>query len=292
MPATYGYWRKAGAPTTSTTSYASSVSRRRDRSAGRCPTNCGWSPGTLPAPPNDSCHTGAPSLSASSTSAAQLCASFEPDPATIAGALRAGQHRDERLDRLRVGGTRPETSPAAASLARSSAGASQSSIGTMTSAGPACGRRLVPGAADGAGQVLRPDRLVHPDGILARESLEPAGEKRLVREVAAILLADEDDERRPVDARRRERADGVAEARGRVQDRERGLGPSRAHTRSRSRRPSSRGARARSRDRPEERRETAPRSSRGSRTSSSVPLAEDVEDCVADGRCGHVSTLT
>ena len=90
----------------------------------------------------------------------------------------------------------------------------------MTSAGPACGRRLVPGAADGAGQVLGANRLVDPDGILACKTLEPAGEKRLVREVTAILLADEDDERRPVDARRRERADGIAEARGRVEDRE------------------------------------------------------------------------
>ena len=42
-------------------------------------------------------------------------------------------------------------------------------------------------------------------------------------QVAAILLTDEDDEWRPIDARGRERADRIAEPGGRMQERERGL---------------------------------------------------------------------
>ena len=41
--------------------------------------------------------------------------------------------------------------------------------------------------------------------------------------MAAVLLADDDDKRSPVDARGRQSADGVAEAGGRVEDRERRL---------------------------------------------------------------------
>ena len=79
------------------------------------------------------------------------------------------------------------------------------------------------GALDRARHVLRPDGLLDADRVLAREPAEPAGEERLEREVPAVLLADDDDERRPVHARRRERADRGAEARRRVQQDERGL---------------------------------------------------------------------
>ena len=79
------------------------------------------------------------------------------------------------------------------------------------------------GARDRPGHVLRAHGLVDPDRVLAREPVQLAREERLGREVAPVLLADDDDERRAVDARGGERADGVAEARGRVQDRERGL---------------------------------------------------------------------
>ena len=44
-----------------------------------------------------------------------------------------------------------------------------------------------------------------------------------MREMTTILLTDEDDEGRPVDARRRERPDRIPEARGRMQERERRL---------------------------------------------------------------------
>ena len=79
------------------------------------------------------------------------------------------------------------------------------------------------GARDRARHVLRAHGLVDPDGVLAREAVQLAREERLGGEVAPVLLADDDDERRAVDARGGERADGVAEPGGRVQDRERGL---------------------------------------------------------------------
>ena len=93
----------------------------------------------------------------------------------------------------------------------------------MTIAGPLRGHGFVVRAADRPGEILRANRLVDPDRILARERAQPSRQERLVREMTTILLTDEDDERRPVDARGRERADRIAEAGGRVQERERGL---------------------------------------------------------------------
>ena len=84
----------------------------------------------------------------------------------------------------------------------------------------------MPRAADRAGDVLWPDRLLDRDGVRAREPLEMAGEERLVGEVAPVLLSDEHDERRAVDARRRQGADGVAEPGGRVEQDEGRLVPS------------------------------------------------------------------
>ena len=89
------------------------------------------------------------------------------------------------------------------------------------------------GALDRTGHVLRAHRLVDPHRVLPRESVQSSGEERLEGEVAAVLLADQDDERRAVHSRRGERADGVPEAGRRVQDRERRLGtsdcPARGH---------------------------------------------------------------
>ena len=80
----------------------------------------------------------------------------------------------------------------------------------------------MPRPADRAGDVLRTNGLLDPDRILAAEPAELAGEEWLEREVAAILLADEDDERRPVDARGCERAHRIAQARGGVEEGEAG----------------------------------------------------------------------
>ena len=78
-------------------------------------------------------------------------------------------------------------------------------------------------AADRPGKILRANRLVDPDRVLAGERAQPTCQERLVSQVAAILLTDEDDEWRPIDARGRERADRIAEPGGRVQEHERGL---------------------------------------------------------------------
>ena len=64
---------------------------------------------------------------------------------------------------------------------------------------------------------------MHPDRVLAGQPLQPAGEERLLREMATVLLADDDDERGPVDARCRKSADGVAQPGRRVQEHERSL---------------------------------------------------------------------
>jgi hypothetical protein len=77
------------------------------------------------------------------------------------------------------------------------------------------------GACDRAGDVLRARGHVDPDGVVAPEALEPAGEERLEREVAAVLLAHDDDDRGAVHPGRGQRRDRVAESRGRVQERER-----------------------------------------------------------------------
>jgi hypothetical protein len=87
--------------------------------------------------------------------------------------------------------------------------------------GPARALGGVVGAHERAGDVLRADRLVDRHGVLARQAVQAPGEERLLGEVAAILLADHDHERRPIHACGGERGDGVAEPRGRVQQGER-----------------------------------------------------------------------
>ena len=84
---------------------------------------------------------------------------------------------------------------------------------------PAGGSGLVIGTSNGSGNILSAGWLIDPDGILAGERSQLAGEKRLRGEMPAILLADHDDEGRPVDASRGQGSDGVAEPGGRVQDR-------------------------------------------------------------------------
>ena len=118
-------------------------------------------------------------------------------------------------------------------LAAAAASAAQSSIGTITSAGPlpvtdSCtARAIAPGTSCGA------HGLVDPHRVLAREALQLAGEERLGCEMAPVLLPHDDHERRTVDARGGQCADRVAEPGGRVQDRERGLAapdrPARRH---------------------------------------------------------------
>ena len=97
----------------------------------------------------------------------------------------------------------------------------------------AAGDGLVARARHRSGHVLGAPGLVDPDRVLAREPVQLAREERLGREMAPVLLADDDEEGCAIDARGGERADRVAEAGGRVQDRERGLAapdrPARRH---------------------------------------------------------------
>ena len=90
-------------------------------------------------------------------------------------------------------------------------------MGTMTSAGPRARRGGVVGAHERARDVLRADRLVDRDRILARQAVQAPGQEGLLGELAAVLLADHDHQRRAIDARGGQRGDGVAEAGGRVQ---------------------------------------------------------------------------
>ena len=130
------------------------------------------------------------------------------------------------------------------------------------------GGRGVVGAHDGAGHVLGAQRLLEGHRVVAREPVEPAGEERLEREVAAVLLADEHHQRRAVDARGGERADRVAEARPSCAAAPAPAPRARARSPSPSPPRSPRAARARTSCRRAARRGTAPRSSPGWRRSS------------------------
>ncbi len=77
---------------------------------------------------------------------------------------------------------------------------------------------LVVGAGDRARHVLGAVRDASPHGVLARETVEmPAGQERFERELATILLTDEDDQRRAAVACVGDRVDRIAEARRGVQ---------------------------------------------------------------------------
>jgi hypothetical protein len=68
--------------------------------------------------------------------------------------------------------------------------------------------------------------------------VQPPGQEGVLRKVAAVLLADQDHERRAVQARGGERGDRVAEPRRRVQQRQRRrAAPDRVAGRHRDRRP-------------------------------------------------------
>ena len=136
---------------------------------------------------------------------------------------RVGQKRYELVDRLLVGGSGPHDPLGRRILTLRIRPREPVVHRHDHDRRASVGRCLVRGPGDRTGHVLRADRLVDPDRILAGKPLEPAGEERLVRQVAAVLLADEHDERSPVDPRGCERADRVSQPGGRVQEDERGL---------------------------------------------------------------------
>ena len=90
---------------------------------------------------------------------------------------------------------------------------------------PAAALRRVEGADDRARHVLRAHRLLLEHRVLPREPVQPAGEERLLREVAAVLLAHDHHERHAVQARGGDRRDGVPQPGRAVQERQRGSSP-------------------------------------------------------------------
>lgn len=139
-----------------TTSFSANVVRSRGRSAGRCPANSRWSCGNPARAPKLSCHTGQSSRSASPTSAAQPSSVSLAEPATIAGERAPSSSAAISAAAGSSGGgagTGRSTRSGAARRAVSSAEASQSSMGTMTTAGPPCvtastwARAIAPGTS-------------------------------------------------------------------------------------------------------------------------------------------------
>ncbi len=128
-------------------------------------------------------------------------------------------------DGLRVGALRTYDAGGGGVLAAPFGGCSPVVHRHDDEGGAAPGGRLVVGAVDGAGHVLGLQRLVDPDGVLTCDAVQLPGEERLEGEMAPVLLADEHDEGRAIHARGGERADGVSEPCGRVQDRQRRLVP-------------------------------------------------------------------
>jgi hypothetical protein len=139
------------------------------------------------------------------------------------GCLRSLEERDELLDSSGVGG-RGTYDPLRRRVLTLRVGASAPVVHRDDhNRRPAMRGRLVSGAPDRARDVLRAHGLIDPYRILAGEPLQPPGEKRRVREVPPVLLADQHDERSSVDPCGCERADSVPEAGRRVQEHECGL---------------------------------------------------------------------
>ena len=187
------------------------------RTGGRWPAKSGCRCGKPARLPKASCQTGASSPSASGTTASQPSCVPRPAPTTSAGAARGADEPGERRERFRVDGRNVHDAP------RRRHGAVAGRLVPVAhrrdhERRPAAQARLVRRTRDRAGQILRRRREGRPDGVVAGEALEAlAGEERRECEVAAILLADDDHERRAILARGHDRVDGVAEPGGDVE---------------------------------------------------------------------------
>ena len=127
----------------------------------------------------------------------------------------------ERLHGARVGGRRAQQPLGPEDLVRLGGGLEPVVHRHDHDRRAAAGLGLVVGAHDRARHVLGAGGLVAPHRVLAGEPVQAAGQERVEREVAAVLLADDDHERRAVAARGGQRGDRVAEAGRRVQQRQR-----------------------------------------------------------------------
>ena len=207
-PWSYGYWRSAPVPTTSTASYGASARAAGRGAPGRCPANSGWSCGKPAAAPNGSWKTGQSSRSAS---AIERRPSSAPSRRPTIARRSAVEERRQRVDRGRVGGRGAQQPLRAEDLVRLRRGR-----------GPVVHRhdherraaaRSRPRGRRGRSRPARPARApAAPEHrVRPREPVQPAGQERLLREVAAVLLADDHHQRRAVQARGGDRRDRVAE---------------------------------------------------------------------------------
>ena len=151
-----------------------SSARKRGRSAGRCPANCGWSCGNPARRPNDSCQTGARGCSATRRAPPSVAASSAPAPTTIAGRSAQASSSASASTAAGIGRRRPhDASAGAASWPVSGRG------------GPVVHRhdddrrarfRSRPRGTRGRRprDVLRAHRLVDPHRVVARQALQPS----------------------------------------------------------------------------------------------------------------------
>ena len=248
-----------------------SISRSRARLGERWPAKSGWSCGKPARAPKASVNTGHARCSARATSASQPSWVSAPAPTTRAGERGVVEPRRELLDRLGGRGAGVQQALGADDLV----GLGRRRVPVVHrhdhERRAASGRGGVVGAHERARDVLRAHGLVDRYRVLARQAVQAAGEEGLLGQLAAVLLADHDHQRRAIDARGGERGDGVAEARRSCAAGRRPARRARARSRSPSRPRSPRAGPGRTRGRRAGRPGRRPRSSRGWRRSVVSP---------------------
>src|SRR6202012_5519602 len=153
----------------------------------RCPVKRGWSSGKPARPLNGSCQTGQARRSARAAAAAKPSGVSVPAPVTITG--------ERAVASSSTSGSRCSGTPSAGGITVSGAIAGAAFVGSLPA--PHRHRRsagyggLVVGAGDRAGHVLRAQRQMRPDRVLAGDALEcAAGQERRQVQLLAVLLPD------------------------------------------------------------------------------------------------------
>ena len=235
--------------------------------AGRWPANSGWSCGKPARAAERLLPDRAAELLRQLHQRRPRVGESAPAPTTSAGERASSTIPASSATASGAAARPPSTRTGAAGSRSDSAGSSQSSIGTITSAGPRAQARLVPRPRHRRRHVLRARRLLDRHRVVPGQPLQPPGEERLVRQVAAVLLAHDHHQRRAIHPRRGQRGHRVAEPGRGVHEHEGGLAAADRVAATPGRRPTPRAAPARSGSRPAWRPGTTPRSSPGWRRS-------------------------